>query len=561
MHRPPEPPAEQMGRLLGLALQQHQAGQLAAAERLYRRILAADPRHADTLHLLGVLAHQTGRFDLALDLIRQAILAAPAAPLLHANLGNVLESLGRPDDAAASHRHSIELDPAFAEGHKHLGTLLFEQGRLDAAEASLRQALELRPDYHDARNNLASVLFCQNRMEEAADCYRVLLAADPDDAQTHLNLGAALLALERLDDAVAACRQAVALRPDWTLALTRLGTAHMRLADPAAAIACFRGVTRLEPDNPEAHVDLGLALLRAGDMAAGWQEFEWRWRTRPFLETGRPYPRPQWRGEAAAGQTLLIHTEQGFGDMLQFCRYAPLAHDRGLRVIVEAPAPLLRLLRSLRGVATLMTGGDPLPPFDLHCPMLSLPLAFGTTLADVPAEVPYLSASPEEAAAFAARLAGHGADGLRVGIAWAGNPEPEFDDRRSIAPDLLAPLWTIPGLVFVCLQEAGFSRPAGLPLIDLMDGITDFAATAALIANLHLVVSADTAVVHLAGALGKPVWLLNRFDNCWRWMTGRDDSPWYPALRSFRQPRPGDWTSVMADVASALRALAAKGTP
>jgi len=557
MQHPAEAPADEAEQCWADALRQHHSGRLEAAERLYRRVLAADPRHAEALHLLGVLAYQTQRRDLALDLIGQAIGVAPDVALFHANLGNVLEALGRTEEATASHRRSVQLDPRFAEGHKLLGTLLLEQGRAEEAEACLRLALEIRPDFAEAENNLAGLLFRQNRVGEAADRYRRLIQGNQRDAQAHLHLGAALLALDRLEEATAALRQAVALRPDWADALTRLGVAHMRAANPAAAIPCFQAVTRLNPDDPEAHVDLGLALLLCGDMPAGWREFEWRRLTGAVIEKGRDYARPQWRGEPAGHATLLIHAEQGFGDMLQFCRYAPLAHDRGMRVIIEAPAPLLRLLRSLRGVEMLVASGEALPPFDLHCPMLSLPLAFATEMADIPRSVPYLRADPAEAASFRMRLAAAApADGLRVGLAWAGNPEPEFDRRRSLDPDRLTRLGLVAGVRFVCLQEVAFPRPAGLTLIDLMDGVVDFAATAALVANLDLVISADTAVVHLAGALGKPVWLLNRFDNCWRWLTGREGSPWYPTLRIFRQPRPGDWDSVLADVEAALRALA-----
>lgn len=550
---PGQPPRQP----LAAALQHHQDGRLEDAERLYRQILAADSQHADALHLLGALAHQTGRFDLALELIGRAVAVAPNIPLLHVNFGNVLQSLARSDDAAATYRRAIELDPKFAEAHQHLGTLLFEQDKLDEAAPCFRRAIEIRPDYREAWHNLASVLFRQRRMEDVAECYRRVLANHPDDAPAHLNLAEALLALERPEDAIPSYRQALALRPDWAEACTRLGVAHMRLADPAAAQRCFQAAVRLHPDDPEPHVNLAITLLQTGDMAAGWQEYEWRWRLKPLADARSDFVQPAWRGEAAAGETLLIHAEQGFGDMIQFCRYAPLAYARGMRVIVEAPAPLIRLLRSLPGVEALVPRGDPLPPFDWHCPMLSLPLAFGTTLANIPGATPYLRADAEEAASVAAHLAETESDGLRVGIAWAGNPETEFDHRRSLDPDRLAPLWRVTAVRFICLQESGFARPAAPPLIDPMEGMSDFAATAALIANLDLVVSADTAVAHLAGAMGKPVWLLNRFDSCWRWLIGREDSPWYPTLRIFRQPRPGDWDSVLAQVAEELRRVVA----
>jgi tetratricopeptide (TPR) repeat protein len=539
--------------LVAAALQCHQSGQLTEAEQFYRQVLAADPHNADSLHLLGLLAYQTGRVDVALGLLHQAIAAAPDTALFHTNLGVVQQAAGRVDDAIASYRCAAALGPDLADAHKNLGTALLEQGALDAAEACFRTALALRPDYPEACHNLASLLVRQKRMLEAADCYRLLTAGDPNNAEAHLNLAEVLLALQQPLAAIPSYRSALALRPDWSEALIRLGTAHNLLAQHEDAIRCFQAATRLRPTDAEAHTSLAIALLSAGDLAAAWPEYEWRWQLKPPVDARRSFAGPLWRGEPAAGKTLLVHAEQGFGDTLQFCRYVPLLHQRGLRVILEAPAPLLRLLRSLPGVAHLATTGDALPGFDLRCPMLSLPLAFGTTLANIPSATRYLEADASEVAAWSARLAADAPGGLRVGLVWAGNPEHECDPRRSLAPGRLAPLAAVPNVRFICLQETGFPRADDFPLIDYMEEISDFAATAALVANLDLVVTVDTAIVHLAGALGKPVWLLTRFDACWRWLTGRRDSPWYPALRIFRQPSPGDWDSVIAEVARALR--------
>jgi hypothetical protein len=268
--------------------------------------------------------------------------------------------------------------------------------------------------------------------------------------------------------------------------------------------------------------------------------------------------RPQWRGETADGKILLIYAEQGFGDTLQFCRYGELAAARGLRVIMRVPKPLVRLLRSLSGVAQVIAEDEDLPAFDLQCPMLSMPLALATTPATIPSRIPYLAAEEAAVAAWQSRLAGS-APGPRIGLVWAGSARntpalAAVDRRRSIAPDRLAPLLDLQGLHFFSLQKDGPAGSPPLPLIDFMTEMQDFADTAALVANLDLIISVDTAAAHLAAALGKPVWLLNRFDSCWRWLTDRRDSPWYPTLRLYSQPRPGDWDAVIAELVRDLRA-------
>jgi len=308
-----------------------------------------------------------------------------------------------------------------------------------------------------------------------------------------------------------------------------------------------------------------MALLALGDMAEGWHEHEWRWKTPQMIDAIRNFSRPQWRGEAAADRTLLIHAEQGFGDTIQFCRYAPLAAARGFRVVMEVPKQLARLLQCLPGVNLIIGTGEPLPSFDVHSPMMSLPWAMGTTKATIPDASPYLRADIAAVENWRRRLATMVGHGPRIGLVWAGNPRKDkpalvaIDKRRSITLERLAPLFEIYGLHFFSLQKDEPGECGTFPLINLMAEIGDFADTAALIVNLDLVISVDTAVAHLAGALGKPVWLLNRFDSDWRWLLGRRDSPWYPTLRLFHQPRPGDWDSVIAEIVFVLRGALEKG--
>jgi Flp pilus assembly protein TadD len=515
--------------LFATARREHQAWRLDVAERLYRRVLAVAPRHADSLNLLGLVAHQTGRGDTAANLIRRAITINPTAAQYHCNLGVVLAEQGLRDQAEACHRKALALRPDYPEAHNNLGNVLWNLGHLDAAEACYRSALDLRPDYPEAQNNMANALQNKGHFEAAAACSRRAVELWQSNPAALTNLGNTLRDLGQLDEAVASHQRAIELRPDFA----------------------------------DAHFNLAVALLSAGDMAAGWEEYEWRWQTPQMAKGRRDFAQPQWHGEAAAGQTLLIHAEQGFGDTLQFCRYATLAAERGLRVVMEVPKPLVRLLRGLRGIDLAVGPGESLPDFDLHCPMLSLPRAMGTTLASIPGAVPYLHDDPGEAAKWRVRLAASCHPGLKVGLVWAGDPRRALphaaavDRRRSIAPDRLAPLFAVSGVNFLSLQRAGPKMPARFPLIDFMDEMADFADTAALIANLDLVISVDTAVAHLAAALGRRVWLLDRFDSCWRWLTGRRDSPWYPTLRLHRQQRPGEWEPVVAEVAHDLVRLAA----
>jgi tetratricopeptide (TPR) repeat protein len=596
------------------AVRHHQDGRLAEAEALYRSVLAAHPRHADSLHLLGVLAHQAGRHAAAVALIDAAIAIDAEAPVYFCNLGNALQAAGRLDDAIAAYRNALALQPGYpevscnlgiallgcgeidaaadtltgaiaqqpnmAEAHNALGNALVALGRIEAAIGSYRRAVAHRPGYADALSNLGAALRDAGDPEGAVTCFRRALAADPALAAAGLNLGIALRRLGRLDDAEAAARAAVArapelpeahdslgsvladqgrleaaadsfrhalqLRPAYAAAQDNLGTVLKEMGRVEAAIDCFRAAVATQPDLANAHHNLAMALLATGAMAEAWPEYEWRWRTPRMAAAARAFAQPQWRGEPAAGRTLLIHAEQGFGDSIQFCRYATLAAAGGWRVILEAPPTLVRLLRGLDGVAQVIARGDALPAFDLQCPMLSLPLAFGTTLETIPASVPYLHADAAAADTWAGRL---GTGALRVGLAWAGSPATIADRRRSIPPALLAPLLDVAGVELFSLQKT--PDPAADPRIrDVMAEMGDFADTAALVANLDLVIAVDTAVAHLAAALGRPVWLLDRFDPDWRWLLGRQDSPWYPTLRIYRQPAPGDWHNVIAAVAA-----------
>ena len=547
---------------LGLILSQ--LGRPAEAEANLRTALRLRPEFPEALNSLGIALYALGRRGEAEASYRQALRLKPDFADAWNNLGIAAASQVRPAEAEASYREALRLNPAFADAHANLGIVLAAQDRPAEAEASYRQALRLRPEFPAALTNLGATLTVLGRAAEAEACFREVVRLRPGFAEAHSNLAVALCDLRRHGEAQASAREAVRLDPDYADAHCNLGMALFDLCRLDEAEASYRRALSLNPALPQAHMNLSSALLISGRFEEGWSEHEWRWKTRNMASGLRDFPVPLWGGEPIGGRTILLHAEQGLGDTLQFCRYAPLI-EPGAGVILEVQAPLARLVSRMPGVAQVVVRGQALPPFDLHCPLLSLPRAFRTTLATIPGD-PYLVADPGEAASWRGRLAG--LPGLKIGLVWAGEPRtgaPELaaiDARRSMALATLAPLAEVSAVSFVSLQKGkpaaqAADPPTGMTLTDFTADLHDFADTAALIENLDLVISVDTSVAHLAGAMGKPVWLLNRFDTCWRWLLDRDDSPWYPSLRQFRQPTPGDWPSVIEGVRDALHRLAA----
>ena len=452
---------------------------------------------------------------------------------------------------------AIELKPEDARKHQILGVILMQQGRLEEAHRVLVRAVELNPEDPDGHTHLGALLRQQGRLEASVESYAASCRLDPEPAVRHYNLGWALHAAQRHDEAAACYRAAIGRQPDFADAHANLGVVLRETGAIEAALQACRTALKFAPDDAEIHTNLGHWLLLAGQFEEGWREFEWRFGT-PFSAPARQFAQPRWEGETSRDRVVLLHAEQGFGDVIQSCRYVPLVAERA-RVVLEVPPSLLRLLAGLGGVERIVAVGDPLPPFDLHCPLMSLPRVFGTRLDTIPARIPYLSAAPDRVAAWRERLVG--LPGRRVGLVWAGSPTASETLRtRSTTLDRLAPLGEVPGISFVSLQKGAAAAqtrtpPAGMIVHDWTDELTDFAETAALIEALDLVISIDTSVAHLAGALGKELWLLNRFNACWRWLLGRTDSPWYPTLRQFRQKRLGDWDGVMRNVQNALSSL------
>jgi tetratricopeptide (TPR) repeat protein len=643
----------------------HQAGRLDEARRCYEQVLAAEPRHFDALHLLGVYCIQRGQLEPAVERIRQAISVRRDVPDAYGNLANALNSLRRYAEALEASDRAIALNPDFAQAHGNRGqalqqlarfdealasydrvvalkptpqahfnqaTVLRELGRREAALASCDRAIALKPDYAEALRSRGIILCDLGRLQDGLASYdraiaarpdyveawcsrgvalrklgrpadalasqdqaislrptdaealsnrvgalrelqrpqEALAAADhavairPDHAQAHNVRGVALYDLRRLEEAVETYDRAIAIAPDHAKAHTNKALALYELRRFDEAMASYGQAIALRPDFADAHHNQALCRLMLGDDEAGWAQYEWRWRTETLRSTSRDSGPPAWLGrESLAGRTVLLWAEQGLGDTLQFCRYAPDVAALGAEVILQVQPGMERLAARLSGVAQVVTLGKPAPAHDFQAPLMSLPHALGAGAA-YGAEA-YLRADPDEIAAWAGRLAGSGV--LRIGLCWAGGLRLDqfnantVDRRRSLPLEAFAPLAGVDGLAIYSLQKGPPAAQlaelqgrgwAGPEIIDPTAELKDLADTAALIANLDLVITCDTAIAHLAGGLGKPVWILNRFDACWRWLTDRDDNPWYPTARLFRQPAPGDWGSVIERVKDQL---------
>jgi Flp pilus assembly protein TadD len=462
------------------------------------------------------------------------------------------------DGALQNYRHAVQLKPDYAGAYTDIAILLDQQGDLPGAEDACRRAVAANPDSPRVHSNLAAVLDRQERFAEAAESCRQALARDPGLAEAHSNLAAVLWRQRDLAAAVASCRQAISINPNCAAAYCNLGTALSDQGDLAEGLRCYERVLTLQPDSAAAIYYSGLTHLLQGNFSQGWQNYEHRWRLKHMHSFRRNFPQPLWRGEALHGARILLYPEQGLGDILQFVRYVPLVAACGGKVILEVPPTLKQLLSGIEGATEIVVRGESLPDFSWQCPFMSLPLAFGTDLASIPAKIPYLHADPDKVQAWSQRLEG---EGLRVGLVWAGNPKHVNDCQRSLSLAQFAPVTQVPGVSFYALQKGPGaietqSLPAGMRLIDLGPYQSDIADTAAIVANLDLVLSVDTSVAHLAGALGKPVWILLQYMPDWRWLLEREDSPWYPTARLFRQSAFNDWTPVLQRVAAELARLA-----
>ncbi len=572
----------------GLALQRLKRVEEALAS--YDRALAVSRDHPEPLCNRGAALHELKRFDEALASYDRALAARPHYAEAFCYRGAVLRELKRPEEALASYDRALAIQPDYAEALSNRGDLLLQLKRFDEALASYDRALAIVPDHAERLCNRGIALYEMKRPQEALLSYdRALalgldsaglhydrgnallalkrfdaalasferaLARSPDDAWAHCNRGIALHELTRYEEALASHDRAVALRPDSAVTHHNRGVAFYKLQRLEEAVACYEQALALQPDLPEAHYAEAHYRLLTGDLPLGWEKAEWRWKLEPLKSNTRDFAQPQWSGsQSIAGRTVLLHSADGFGDAIQFCRYAPLVAARGARVILEVLKPQQELMRTLAGVTQVVAQGEPLPDFDLQCSLLSLPLAFGTRLATIPAATPYLRAAAALADIWNARLGPRNRP--RVGIAWSGNPVHHDDRNRSIELRSLLPLLVGIDATFVSLHRDVRDADAAVlaergDILHFGGELEDYADTAALISNLDLVVCVDTSVAHLAGALAKPLWVLLPFMPDWRWLLDRDDSPWYPTARLFRQDGTRAWDGVIARARAAL---------
>ena len=601
------------------------AGRLGEAAAAWQAALRLRPDSADVHSNLGILLRRQGRLEEAVAAYRRAIELKPDFPEAYNNLGNALRDQGQHDEAMAAFEHALSLNPNYAEACDNLGLALLARGQAREAAARFERALQVRPDFASAWVNLAGALQEAGDSAAALEACRRALAIDPDLAAAHTGLGDVLRAQGNLVEAVAAYRRAIELAPLLPEAHNNLGAALVEAREPAAAAAGFEQALALRPHFAEALVNLGvalvdqdrfaeaidnydralvlapnlpqahsnrgnafyqqgrldeaiacydralaldanyadahnnkaLALLVDGKLTAGWDEYEWRTSLR-----GQNFAWPRWEGENLPGKTLLVWSEQGQGDTLNFCRYLGLIRERVGELVFQVQPSLLRLLQANLPHCQVVPRGAELPPIDAYIPLLSLPRLLATRLDSIPAATPSLRADPAATEEWRQRLAG---PRLKVGLVWAGTPGHQNDRRRSLSLAAFRDLLALPGVEFYSLQvgERGqdITEAEKPRLHDLSPLIADFADTAAIVANLDLVITADTSVAHLAGALGRPVWVLIPYAPDWRWLRERDDSPWYPTARLFRQPRLGDWTDVLDRVAAELAGLANQAIP
>jgi tetratricopeptide (TPR) repeat protein len=541
----------------GTALQA--INQWEAALAAYDRAIALRPDYAMAHCNRGGVLRELKQFAGALASCDRSIAIRADSAEAHSNRGNVLADLGRTDEALHSYERAIALRGNYAEAYFNRGNLLKALGRFAEALASYDIAIAIRPAYAEAHANRGAVLFELREWHAALAAYDRAIAAKHDYAEGHLNRGNVLKAAGRFNEALESYKCAIATRADYVEAYCNLGFVLKELRQHRAALERYERALLIRPDFAEASFNRGTLLLSLGDFERGWHDYESRWKLEhTTAPVSRNFSQPLWRGEQPiAGKTLLLHSEQGLGDTLQFCRYAKLVAELGAHVVCEVQPQLVQLLATLAGPSQVIAAGGALPEFDYHCPLLSLPLAFRTDLASIPATARYLAAEPIKVAQWQARLG----EQLRprIGLTWSGSSRHTNDHNRNIPlAELLARLPR--GLDYVSLQyepRADDQRTleANPWIVDLTDGLRDFADSAALTECLDLVVGVDTSVAHLSGALGKPTCILLPSNPDWRWLLDRSDSPWYPTLRLLRQQSSGEWTMALEQLNSELTRL------
>ena len=506
-------PTQDIIPILKLALRYHREGNLDYAKYVYQHVLGIDPQNADALHLLGVSVYQSEQYDIAINLITQAIQIDSTKPLFFTNLGNAFQKQGKSEKSVQAYQKAIQIQPDYADAYYNLGNAFQKQGKSEKSVQAYQKAIQIQPGYAEAYFNLGNSLREQGKLEKSTQALQKAVQIQPGYAEAYFNLGNSLREQGKLKESTQALQKAIQIQPDYA----------------------------------DAHFNLAMLLLLQGQFVEGWEKYEWRWDS-SLKSQKRNFKRPLWDGTSLSSKSILIYAEQGFGDSIQFARYIDLFPDTATIIVACQPA-LKSLLKSIECIDTLVTKGEDIPNFDFHAPIVSLPHIFGTVLETIPAKIPYLYPDKNPDFSF---LSDDERD-LKVGIAWAGSPTHINDRNRSISLNNFKCLLDIKGCEFFSLQvgehhrdikQCGYSRI----IKDLGKQFTNFHHTASVILQLDLVISVDTAVAHLAGALGKPVWTLLPFIPDWRWMLNRSDSPWYPSMTLFRQRKRGDWHSVFQEI-------------
>jgi len=534
-------------------------GNLDGAVQSYRAALDLEPQLVEAHFNLGLAYQGSGRFDLAVDCYRKALEIQPDYFSALNNLGQVLSLTGNRSAAEAAYCRAIAVNPKLAEPHFNLGELAVMRKDLDSAVTHYRRAIEINPEMVEAYNNLGNVFQKQGNFDAAARCYRKVVKLKPELAEGYYNLGSTLKDLDDAREAIKNLKHALRLKPGYKQALNNLALVYKNTGKLDQATRYFSEALALDPHFAEAHWNRSFTCLLKGDFANGWRDFEWRFK-QPKWKTLYPFrlKGTRWDGSFRPDQRILVHDEQGLGDTFQFVRYIPMVKQRVGTVIFETRKSLMPVLEGFAGIDEMIersSDGNPSARFDAYVPLMSLPYIFQTTPSTVPDIVPYLSAAPVKAVAWKKFI---GESGFKVGIVWAGRPEHMDDRNRSCRLADFACLSKLPHIRWFGLQKGPAASqtgewPASERFINLGEAFDDFTDTAGAIANLDLIISVDTSVAHLAGAMGKPVWVLLPFIPDWRWMMEREDTPWYPTMRLFRQPAQGNWNSVFNAVAHSLK--------
>ncbi len=555
-----QPPRFNIDQAMQEAVGLHRAGRLREAEKIYARIVKAAPDYFDALHLFGSLKAQSGQMGEALRLIQTALKINPRATDALINLANVMHALKRDADALDCLDKALAIEPNHLQVLQNRGAGLLTLNRPQDALANFEQALRIDPRNGEALLNRGVAKATLGQDVEALSDFDAALTLMPGHPNVLYNRGNALSQLGRTAEALADFDRALAVVPAHARAWNNRGRALQQLNRHAEAVANFDKAIELQKDYADAQINRALSLLTLGDLKEGFKQYEWRWKRSGMTDTRRGYRGALWLGEFPLGhKTILLHAEQGLGDTIQFARYAPLLARAGATVVLEVQPELKELLGQIDGVASCHARGEPLPAYDVHCPLGSLPLALKTEASSIPATIPYLHADPARIAKWRGRI--EPLPGKRVTLAWAGQASHANDRNRSLALKLLEPLLALDGISFVSIQRELRGDDAALlarcaNVTQVGGDLADMADTAAVMALADLSLAVDTSVVHLAGAMGRPAWVMLPFAPDWRWGLTGENSLWYPQTRLFRQPTPGDWPGVVAQVRDALAAFA-----